>query len=231
VEEADLVGVLGRHGLRAHVLDVPNDEVAVVCPSHAGRVHAFHHQSENVLVPVEDEVPEVALVELFGPVEEVPVGLDGDRGHRVLRLEVGDDAGEGTAEGALPVERALQVHILALQLVLSLQGQGRGHLASHRVVSARKVEQPGDLLHAEVALGRHGGPAGRAVGQAGEAVAAYQMPLDALLDGWRDMVQTDWTLQQREQLVRVHGAQLQGRRLLQDTLHHSQPLRSEKSCP
>ena len=43
---------------------------------------------ENVLVPVEDEVPEVALVELFGPVEEVPVGLDGDRGHRVLRLQI-----------------------------------------------------------------------------------------------------------------------------------------------
>ena len=55
-------------------------------------------------------------------------------------------------------------------------------------VPAGEVEEPGDLLHAEVPLRGHGGPAGWAVWEAGETVRTYQVTLntsqrDTLLKG------------------------------------------------
>ena len=56
------------------------------------------------------------------------------------------------------------------------------------MVSAGEVEEPEDLLHAEVPLRGHGGPAGWAVWEAGETVRTYQVTLDALFYWWRDVV-------------------------------------------
>ena len=88
IKQVDCVSVLRSHGVWSDVLNVSDQKIAVVRAAHGGGVDVLHHEPEEVVVPLEDEVPEVALVELFGPVEEVPVGLDGDRGHRVLRLQI-----------------------------------------------------------------------------------------------------------------------------------------------
>jgi len=87
------------------------------------------------------------------------------------------------------------------------------------VVSAGKLEKSGHLLHAQVPLLRHGGPAGGAVGEAGEAVGADEVALDTLLDGGRDVVKTHGALQQGQQGPRVDQPQLQVGLLHQYRVH------------
>ena len=67
-----------------------NKKVAVLRSAHGGRVDVLHHEPEEIVVPLEDEVPEVSFEEMFCSVEKCPAGLDGDRGDGVLSLEVGD---------------------------------------------------------------------------------------------------------------------------------------------
>ena len=91
-------------------------------------VDVLHHKPEQVLVPLVDKVPKVALEELLGAVEEHPGWLYGDGGDLVVRLEVGHHHGQRPAEGALPVEGALELQVLAVPLVLSLKPIGEyGH--------------------------------------------------------------------------------------------------------
>ena len=44
-------------------------KVAVVCSSNTGSMNVLDHKPEQVLLPLVDECPEVALVELFCSVE------------------------------------------------------------------------------------------------------------------------------------------------------------------
>ena len=57
------------------------------------------------------------------------------------------------------------------------------------------------------------------MGQAGEAVAAHQVALGALLDGRSDVVQAHRALQQGQQAGGVHQPQLQVGLLHQDRVH------------
>jgi len=59
---------------------VGDEKVAVVRPSHSGRVDVLHHEPEQVVVPLEDEVPEVSFEEMFSSVEESSAGLNWDWG-------------------------------------------------------------------------------------------------------------------------------------------------------
>lgn len=186
-----------------------DQKVAVLWPPHGRAVHVLDHKPEQVVIPLEDKVPQVSLEEVFRPVEQRPRGLDRDRGNLVLGLEVGDHGGQGASEGTLAMEGTLELEVGAVPLVLLLLGQGVGLGAAHGVVAAGELEEPGHLLHAQVPLLRHGGPAGGAVGEAGEAVCADQVTLDTLLDRRGDVVQTHGALQQREQGVCVDQTQLQ----------------------
>ena len=192
-----------------------NQEVAVFWPPHSRAVHVLYHEPEQVVVPLEDKVPQVSFEEVFCSVEKCPRGLDRDRGDLVLRLKVGHHGGKRASEGTLAVEWALELEVGAVPLVLLLLGEGMRLRAAHGVVSAGELEQPGHLLHAQVSLLRHAGPAGGAVGEAGEAVGADQVPLDTLLDGRRDVVQAHGALQQCQQGARVDQTQLQVGRLHQ----------------
>ena len=91
-----------------------------------------------------------------------------------------------------------------------------GLRAAHGVISAGELQEARHLLHAQVSLLRHGGPACWTVGEAGETVAAHQVTLRALLDGRSDVVQTDGALQQGQQAGGVDQPQLQVGLLHQD---------------
>ena len=75
VEQGDCVSVLARHRVRSDVLDVRDQQVAVLGPADRGRVDVLHHEPEHVLVPFEDEVPQVPLEEVLCTVEECSGGL------------------------------------------------------------------------------------------------------------------------------------------------------------
>jgi len=137
----------------------------------------------------------------------------------VLCLEVRHHSGERTSEGTLAVERTFELKVGTVPLVLLLLREGVGLCAAHGVIPAGELQQPGHLLHPEVSLLGHVGPAGWAVRQAGEAVAADQMALGALLDGRCDVVQTHRALQQRQQAGGVNQPQLQVGLLHQDRVH------------
>jgi hypothetical protein len=47
----------------------------------------------------------------------------------VVRLQVGHHHGQGPAEGALPVEGALELEILAVALMFSLKGSRQSKLS------------------------------------------------------------------------------------------------------
>ena len=70
VEQGDCVSVLARHRVRSDVLDVRDQQVAVLWPANRGGVDVLHHEPEHVLVPLEDEVPQVPLEEVLCPIEE-----------------------------------------------------------------------------------------------------------------------------------------------------------------
>jgi len=198
---------------------VGDEKVAVVWPPHRGGVDVFHHEPEQVAVPLEDEVPEISLEEVFCSVEESAAGLHGDRSDGVLGLEVRHHGGERPAEGALTVERTFELEVRTVPLVFLLLGECVGLGAAHGVVPAGELQQPRYLLHAQVPLVRHGGPAGGTVRQSGEAVTADQVTLDTLLDGRRDVVQTHGALQQGQQAGGVDQPQLQVGLLHQDRVH------------
>ena len=61
---------------QTYVLYVRDEEVAVLRSSHSRGVDVLHHETKQVLVPLEDEVPQVALEEILCPVEEGARGLD-----------------------------------------------------------------------------------------------------------------------------------------------------------
>ena len=75
VKQGDCVSVLARHRVRSDVLDVRDQQVAVLGPANRGRVDVLHHEPEHVLVPLEDEVPQVPLEEVLCTVEECSGGL------------------------------------------------------------------------------------------------------------------------------------------------------------
>ena len=219
IKQGDSVSVLRGHGVWPNVLDVGNEKIAIVWSAHCGGVDVLHHEPEQVVVPLEDEVPEVSFEEMFSSVEESPAGLDRYWGDGVLRLQVRHHGGEGAAEGALTVEGTFELEVGTVPLVFLLLGQSVGLSAAHGVVPTGELEQSGHLLHPEVPLLRHVGPAGGTVGQPGEAVTADQVALGALLDGGSDVVQTDGTLQQRQQAGGVDQSQLQVGLLHQDGVH------------
>lgn len=58
----------------------------------------------------------------------------------MFSLKMRDDHGKSPTEAALPMEGAFQLEVLTAPLMIPLRGQGRRHLATHRVVSAGEVE-------------------------------------------------------------------------------------------
>ena len=109
IKQVDCVSVLRSHGVWSDVLNVSDQKIAVVWPAHRGGVDVLHHKPEQVVVPLEDEVPEVSFEEMFCSVEESPTGLHWDRGHGVLSLQVGNHCGERAAEGTLAVEGTFEL--------------------------------------------------------------------------------------------------------------------------
>jgi len=86
-----------------------DQKVAVLWPPHGRAVHVLDHKPEQVVIPLEDKVPQVSLEEVFRPVEQRPRGLNRDRGDLVLGLEVGDHGGQGASEGTLAMEGTLEL--------------------------------------------------------------------------------------------------------------------------
>ena len=109
IEQVDCVSVLRSHGVWSDVLNVSDQKIAVVWPAHGGGVDVLHHKPEEVVVPLEDEVPEVSFEEMFCSVEQSPTGLHWDRGHGVFSLQVGNHGGERAAEGTLAVEGTFEL--------------------------------------------------------------------------------------------------------------------------
>ena len=120
VEEGEGVGVLGRHAVRADVLDVGDHYIAVIGSADAVGVDVLDHEPEHVSVPLKDKVPEVAFGELLGAVKENTAGADGGRVDVVVGPEVGDHHCEGPLERALAVKGALELEVVAAPLVLAL---------------------------------------------------------------------------------------------------------------
>ena len=52
-----------------------DQHVTVLRPADGGGVDVLHHEPEQVLVPLEDEVPQVSLEEVLRTVEEGSRGL------------------------------------------------------------------------------------------------------------------------------------------------------------
>ena len=109
IKQVDCVSVLRSHGVRSDVLNVSDQKIAVVRAAHGGGVDVLHHEPEEVVVPLEDEVPEVSFEEMFCSVEKCPAGLDRHRRDGVLSLQVRNHCGESSAEGTLAVERAFEL--------------------------------------------------------------------------------------------------------------------------
>ena len=70
----------------------------------------------------------------------------------MLRLKVGYDGREGSPEGALAVEGALELEVGTVPFVLCLSTQAVRLLASHRVVPAWELQQSGHLTIVEMKL-------------------------------------------------------------------------------
>ena len=152
IKQVDRVSVLRSHGVWSNVLNVGDQKIAVVRSAHRGGVDVLHHKPEQVVVPLEDEVPKVSFEEMFSSVEKCSTGLDWDRSHGVLSLQVGNHSGQGSAEGTLAVERTFELQVGTVPLVFLLLAQRVGLRAAHGVVSAGELEQARHLLHAQVAL-------------------------------------------------------------------------------
>lgn len=118
----------------------------------------------------------------------------------MLRLKVGYDGREGSPEGALAVEGALELEVGTVPFVLCLSTQAVRLLASHRVVPAWELQQSGHLtivemklfqrflsylLHPQVPLFCHWRPTCRTMRQAGEAVDANQVTLGGYVSVFR----------------------------------------------
>ena len=58
-----------RHYLLTNVLYMGDQHVTVLRPADGGGVDVLHHEPEHVLVPLEDEVPQVPLEEVLCTVE------------------------------------------------------------------------------------------------------------------------------------------------------------------
>ena len=61
--------------LLTNVLYVGDQHVTVLRPADGGGVDVLHHEPEQVLVPLKDEVPQVSLEEVLCAVEEGSRGL------------------------------------------------------------------------------------------------------------------------------------------------------------
>ena len=56
--------------LLTNILNVCNQEVAILRPANGGGVYVLDHEPEQVLVPLKDKVPQVPLEEVLCPIEE-----------------------------------------------------------------------------------------------------------------------------------------------------------------
>ena len=67
--------IRNSHDLLTNVLYVGDQHVAVLRAADGGGVDVLHHEPEQVLVPLKDEVPQVSLEEVLCAVEECSRGL------------------------------------------------------------------------------------------------------------------------------------------------------------
>lgn len=55
---------------QTYILNVGNEQVAVFGPADCGGVDVLHHEPEQILVPLKNEVPKVSFEEVLCSVEE-----------------------------------------------------------------------------------------------------------------------------------------------------------------
>lgn len=147
VEERDLVGVPRRHRVRADVLDVRDEHVAVFRSADLRRVDVFDDEAEQVAVPHVDQGPDVATVKVLCSVEQSSGRLNGDRRDRMLGRQMRHNVGQRSVEDALTVEGTFELKEGTVAFVGRLLRERERLCAAHRVVAAGVAEEPRDLFH------------------------------------------------------------------------------------